>query len=541
MPIIESVETTNTKTCDSTDLWAIIARLDARVGHLETKLDATERKLEATERKLRLTTAELAATERKLAQSQERLALTEAKLAGTEIKLAQTEAILSETKAKLAATEAELAKARKNSSNSSKPPSSDIVKPPKLSDGRKKRRRGGQVGHPLHERPPFPPADIDETKTYSLAGCPDCGGTLLPSEAAENIVQQVELVTKLVNVTEHRGLVYWCPRCQKVHCAQLPPDVQRAGLVGPRLTAVVAYLKGACHASYSTTRKFFRDVLGFKISRAQLANVIAKVSAALADAHLELVQQLVSEPYLNVDETGHPENGKGLWTWCFRAEMYTVFKIDPSRGSKVLVEVLGREFDGVLGCDYFSAYHKYMGDFGIEVQFCLAHLIRDVKFLATHPDRATQRYGEKVLGGLRSLFRTIHRRERMDEVDFQKALERARDQLTGLVLSYVPQRIEARNLAKRFREHAEAYFRFITTPGVSPTNNLAEQAIRFVVIDRLVTQGTRSEKGRRWCERIWTVLATCERQGRSSFDYLATSVNNFFSGLPHPSLVPSGP
>jgi hypothetical protein len=37
--------------------------------------------------------------------------------------------------------------------------------------------------------------------------------------------------------------------------------------------------------------------------------VIAKVSAALADAHLELVQQLVSEPYLNVDETGHPENG----------------------------------------------------------------------------------------------------------------------------------------------------------------------------------------------------------------------------------------
>jgi len=43
----------------------------------------------------------------------------------------------------------------------------------------------------------------------------------------------------------------------------------------------------------------------------------------------------------------------------------------------------------------------------------------------------------------------------------------------------------------------EAYFRFITTPGIDPTNNLAEQAIRFVVIDRHITQGTRSEKGRR--------------------------------------------
>lgn len=40
----------------------------------------------------------------------------------------------------------------------------------------------------------------------------------------------------------------------------------------------------------------------------------------------------------------------------------------------------------------------------------------------------------------------------------------------------------AQNLAKRFREHGEAYFRFITTPGIEPTNNLAEQAIRFVVI-----------------------------------------------------------
>jgi len=141
-----------------------------------------------------------------------------------------------------------------------------------------------------------------------------------------------------------------------------------------------------------------------------------------------------------------------------------------------------------------SAWHK-------------AHLIRDVKFLTTRPDKATRTYGEKVLGGLRRLFHTIHLRERMGEPAFQKALERARDELIGLALSYVPERSEARNLAKRFREHGEAYFRFITTPGVSPTNNLAEQAIRFVVIDRLITQGTRSEKGRRWCERIWTVLA----------------------------------
>jgi len=138
---------------------------------------------------------------------------------------------------------------------------------------------------------------------------------------------------------------------------------------------------------------------------------------------------LPGEAHLNVDETGHKEKGKPLWTWCFRAELYTLFKIDASRGSEVLIEVLGREFEGVLGCDYFSAYRKYMGDFHVAIQFCLAHLIRDVKFLTTLPDAVTRNYGQRVLEGLRNLFHVIHRQDTMDPARFQRALEKARDEL----------------------------------------------------------------------------------------------------------------
>ena len=102
----------------------------------------------------------------------------------------------------------------------------------------------------------------------------------------------------------------------------------------------------------------------------------------------------------------------------------------------------------------------------------------------------------------------------------------------------VPASSHCRNMAKRFEEHGESYFRFITTPGVEPTNNLAEQAIRFVVIDRLITQGTRSEVGDRWCERIWTVIATCAQQGRSVFEYLEAAVTAWFAGVEPPMLLP---
>jgi hypothetical protein len=174
---------------------------------------------------------------------------------------------------------------------------------------------------------------------------------------------------------------------------------------------------------------------------------------ALAGPYQVLLELRPTQRRLNVDETGHKENGKGLWTWCFRAELYTLFKIDPSRGSDVLVEVLGKEFDGVLGGDYFSTYRKYMEDFSVAVQFCLAH----------------------------------------------------------------------------------------TTPGVEPTNNLAEQAMRFLVLDRRITQGTRGERGRQWCERIWTVIAALTQQGRSILAYLRDALHGYFRNQPASALLPTRP
>ena len=51
-------------------------------------------------------------------------------------------------------------------------------------------------------------------------------------------------------------------------------------------------------------------------------------------------------------------------------------------------------------------------------------------------------------------------------------------------------------LAERFRGgQADNYFLFLTTPGIEPTNNQTEQAIRHIVIDRHITQGTRGKRG----------------------------------------------
>ena len=472
-------------------------------------------------------------------RSSQRLARQVAKL---EQQLAEALQHINKLEQENAQLKQQLAAARKDSSTSSKPPSSDIVKPKKPpGKGGKKRKRGGQRGHKRHERPSFPAEMIDETLPYTFDGCPDCGGELLFSRQAEpRVIQQAELIAKPLWITEHRALAYWCPHCRKVHYAPLPAAVEKTGLFGPKLTTLVAFMKGVCHASFSTIRKFLRDVVGIKVSRGYLAKLIRKVSTWLGPAYEELLARLPGEACLNVDETGHKENAKKFWTWCFRAELYTLFRIEPTRSSQVLIDTLGKEFNGVLGCDYFGAYRKYMRKFGVLIQFCLAHLIRDVKFLATLPDKKQHAYGKRVREALRELFAVIHRREKLSEAGFTRTLEAARAEVFRAATTRVPEGNHAQNLAKRFHQHGDAYFRFITTPGIEPTNNLAEQAIRFVVIDRRITQGTRSEVGRRWCERIWTAIATCAQQGRSVFEFLLESVESHLRSAPPPSLLPSG-
>src|SRR6059058_5222718 len=194
------------------------------------------------------------------------------------------EAELAAIKEVVARLSRQLAAARKDSSTSSKPPSSDIVKPPKPPppQGQDKRRIGGQPGHPKHDRVAFPAEQVNGgSHDYVLDLCPGCGHGLQPTAAAPRVVQQIEIHEVPLSIEEHCSHPAWCPHCQKLRYATLPLTIERGGLVGPRLTTLIAYLKGACHASYSTIRKFLRDVARVTISRGQLAKIIGKVSEAL--------------------------------------------------------------------------------------------------------------------------------------------------------------------------------------------------------------------------------------------------------------------
>ena len=430
----------------------------------------------------------------------------------------------------------QVARLSKNSSNSSKPPSSDIVKPPKSTNTGGPRRQGGQPGHKGVTRPPFRPDQIDRIEYHHPAACPCCHeGTLEPTGQVR-IHQVAELRENPLEITEYRLHGCRCSACGKIVWAQAPVGVGEGRLFGPRLEALIAYMKGSLHASYSGLAEFCRDVLGINVARSHVCNTIARVNEALAQPYEELARHVPTEPVLNIDESGWKDKGLRYWIWVFCTSAISFFCIAKSRGSKVLEEVLGKTYGGTIVSDFFSAYVKYASALQ---QFCLAHLIRDVKFLTTLPDETDKQFGQQLLIEFKRLFHFWHLRQKIPKERFDRLMFRIKDRVLQLAQARAGgDKSKSRTLARRLVKHGDPIFRFLFDPAVPPTNNAAERTVRTAVIDRRITQGSRSLMGRQWNARIWTVLDTCRKQGRSAWQFLQEALSAHYVQTPAPSLLP---
>jgi transposase len=82
---------------------------------------------------------------------------------------------------------------------------------------------------------------------------------------------------------------------------------------------------------------------------------------------------------------------------------------------------------------------------------------------------------------------------------------------------------------------------FVTVPGIEPTNNAAEQALRPAVLWRKGSFGTQSAGGNAFVTRLLSVAATCKQHDRSLLAYLTAVCTAAQRGQPIPSLLAPPP
>jgi transposase len=429
------------------------------------------------------------------------------------------------------------------SANSSRPPSSDPpqapARPTAPPTGRK---RGGQPGHRGVHRGLLPVEQVDEVVAVVPERCPHCGQPFPETGGRQRgrvwRHQVVELLPLAVRVTEYQMAGRRCAQCGKRTRADLPVGVPRRPF-GTRLTAVIALLSGRYRLSRREVRQLLQDLWQVRVSLGAVVCQEQAQSAALAPIVEEARAAVQQAVVVNMDETGWREDKQRAWLWTAVTATLTVFRIDRTRGGTAVEALLGAEFGGVVGSDRWSAYNRFPAE---RRALCYAHLKRDFQALVDRGG-AAEPIGRWGLAEIERLFAFWYR-FRAGECD-RPALQRRLIPLQARLGRLLrrgqdsPAR-KAAALCRQLRKWWPALWTFARVEGVEPTNNVAERAVRPAVLWRKGSFGSDSAAGRRFAERLLTVVASCRQQGRPPLAFLVAAVEAALQGTAAPSLLRAG-
>lgn len=472
-------------------------------------------------------------------------------------RIAELEAQVQELQAQLRAALGRIAELeeqlKRNSGNSSQPPSSDkpwnkperrsagADKPPRSSgEGGKRRKRGGQPGHPGAQRELVPPDEVDSTEDYFPDSCAGCGAGLPRRKGdTEPRRHQVARLPQIrPTIEDHWCHGVECDGCGHLTYALLPTTVPPSGFC-PQLTALVALGTGDLRLSKRSMQLFLATVFKLAVSLGSIAKMERRVSDALAGPVDEARRHVTQQDVLHQDESGWKEGPQGnrkAWLWIARTAWVSVFKIARTRSSAVAKKML-RDFTGILVTDRYPGYLFY--DHLLR-QLCWAHLLRDFQAFAERKGRSAE-IGDELLVLGRQMFKWWHKARdgTITRAAFQKYMRPVQERV-GELLRQARQCRNARTkaTAREILKLENAMWTFIKTEGVEPTNNFAEQGLRPGVMWRRVSFGTNSAAGSRYVERMLTVTTTLRQQGRGVYEYLCDAVRASFEGNRSPSLLP---
>jgi transposase len=447
----------------------------------------------------------------------------------------EAQAIIRVLLARIAELEAKL---NKSPQNSSLPPSTQHPhnKPPRPKDqGGKKKKRGGQPGHPRHQRELIPAEECDDVVTLKPEACRRCATPLRGTDAQPLRHQVWELPEIRPIVIEYQQHRLVCPGCGESTCAVLPAGVP-TGQSGPRLIAFSGLLMAYFRQSKRRTALFLEDLLGQPCCPSLTVKMQNQVAAALASPCRELQEALATQAQVHMDESPTKEANCKAWLWTAVAPMFAVFAIFPSRAGKAVGNLLSDAYQGIVNCDRAKMYWR-----ANRLQWCWAHLKRDFQALIDYPDGQVKRQGQDLMRQVKLMFQHWrgYRAGEISWTTFRCRMKPVREKVDALLLRGVFSGNERLvGMCRELYDHRQWLWTFVDHEGVEPTNNVAERALRHAVIWRKLSFGTQSAKGSRFVERMLTTIETCRLQKRSIFNYLTAAVEAHISHRPAPSLLP---
>jgi transposase len=383
------------------------------------------------------------------------------------------------------------------------------------------KKRGAPVGHPGWFRPR--PETIDNTVEVSAPSrCPLCGGEVRvyeDYEADEHLQEDIIDGRRQVTCFVHPAAR--CRTCRR-WVKQEGPGELLGKRIGPQARGMASFFRTEIGMS---TRKVTQAIggisgltftaaagIGFEIELARRAGPLAE----------DIEKKVATSDVVHADETGWRVDGKSGEFWFHGNDCFAHFHWDKSRAGEVSRGILGDAFDGVLVTDCYAGYRRHVAG---AKQKCLVHLARTARewkplAVAAGDSAAVQFFDDVIAWVKRGCW--FHRQRRggglsvFEQLDEKQWLREELLRLEECELKYA----KALTLQQRLLKNSDDWLVFLDNERVHPTNNLAERALRPLVVLRKLTYGSRSAAGARRVATMLTVIETCKRHGHSTLDFL---------------------
>jgi hypothetical protein len=353
-----------------------------------------------------------------------------------------------------------------------------------------------------------PPEAVTERTTHAIVSCPDCGTPLRKKETVVRFIEDIPIPRKtVVEQTIERG---FCPRCRKMHAA-LPLGPQMSTL-GENVRAYILFAVTVLGQTFEKVKTHLHTVHDLTLSDGEIAAILDEGHRKLLPARNDIDARIRAAPVAHYDETGYPvqrgEQGNFAWVKTSATGPDTVFLLGRTRGKGNAEEIRGPPSDQVAVTDDYGAYDALFPNHGL----CWAHPLRKFRDLARSDVLSEER--RRHCQSFYERFATLERQVSLARVaplsaeERQEARQKFTEQVAVLMAPDVADLPKLATLKRTFLGNADKYLLCITNPAVPMTNNQAERRLRNLVIKRLLSFGSRTQKGAQVMETLLSVLLT---------------------------------
>lgn len=367
------------------------------------------------------------------------------------------------------------------------------------------------------------PLKVDEQIAVPLPPCcPHCEGEVIRQTTKAQYQEDIVRVTLVRRFDVEVGVCAGCGRGVQGRHALQTSDALHVGQVqiGPEALSLAALWNKEMGLSHERVARSLQLGYGLTVSRSGICRALERLGNRAAPSYEQLKASLRQSAVNWLDDTGWRVGGRLQNLRVILNESVTVYLIEPHRGYAEAAAVLGADYDGFLVHDGARAWYGFLRAFH---QSCLAHPIRRCRDLLLMLQGAARRFPQAVLDLLLDSLdlRDRHQQGLVSEHGLAVAAGRLHARLDRLLARRLRHPANQR-LARHLLHEQPHLFTFLYCPGMPATNNLAEGAIRLMVVARKTWGGNRTWKGARTQQILSSVLRTCRQQGRDAFQQLAT-------------------